>query len=173
MKCLVAVAALVLLGFAASANAQKVTKVPRADTLVVYGVGTVRLAGIAASDDRAFRLGLPGPTPQPRSGPSSPPPALIGGRVNLTPDRSSRDFLKKLALGKDVSVEFDDPGGRADPPRAYVSLQDGTLVNAEMLRQGRATVDTSAPFARLDEFKRLEKEAQDAGRGIWAATSVR
>jgi endonuclease YncB( thermonuclease family) len=163
----IACAAVVLVATAAHAHAQKVTTVPSQDTLVVSGVGKVRLAGIAGLEP-AFRIGSSGPTPPPRSGPSSPPPALIGGRLNLSRNQGSRDFLRKLVLGKDVTLEFDDAGGRADVPRVYVFLADGTLVNSELLREGRVQVDESVPIARLDEFKRIEKEARDARRGVWA-----
>jgi micrococcal nuclease len=164
---IVAWTAVALVALSANANAQKVSKVPGGDTLVVEGVGKVRLAGVEASTS-AFRRGLPGPTPPPRSGPSSPPPALIGGRLNLTPDRSSRNALRALVLGKDVTLEFDDTGGRATVPRVYVFLMDGTFVNAEMVRQGRARVDGTLPLGRLDELRRVEKEAQEAQRGVWA-----
>ena len=160
--------AVALVALSAHANAQKVTKVPGGDTLVVDGVGKVRLAGVEPSTP-AFRTGLPGPTPPPRSGPSSPPPALIGGRLNLTPDRSSRNALRTLILGKEVTLEFDDTGGRATVPRVYVFLMDGTFVNAEMVRQGNARVDGAVPLVRLDELRQVEKEAREARRGVWAA----
>jgi len=163
----IACAAVALVATSASARAQKVTTVPAQDTLVVAGVGHVRLAGIAGLDP-AFRIGSVGPTPPPRSGPSSPPPALIGGRINLSRNRGARDFLRKLVLGRDVTLEFDDAGGRADVPRVYVFLDDGTLVNSELLREGRAQVDESVPIARLAEFKLIEREARDARRGVWA-----
>lgn len=159
--------AVAFLALSVHANAQTVREVPGGDMLVVDGVGKVRLAGVETSA-RALRAGLPGATPAPRSGPSSPPPALVGGRLNLTPDRSSRNALRSLILGKDVTLEFDDTGGRAQVPRVYVFLMDGTFVNAEMVRQGKARVDASAPLMRLDELRRVEKEAQDARRGVWA-----
>ena len=53
-------------------------------------------------------------------------------------------------------------------PRVYVFLKDGTFINAEMVRQGRARVDGALPLGRLDELRRVEKEAQEAGRGVWA-----
>ncbi len=158
---------LVLAGTSATADAQKVTTVQAQDTLVVSGVGKVRLAGIAGLDP-ALRIGSTGPTPPPRSGPNSPPPAVIGGRLNLSRNRGARDYLRKLVLGKDVTLEFDDAGGRADVPRVYVFLADGTLVNSELLREGKARVDESVPIARLDEFKRIEREAREARLGVWA-----
>ena len=46
-------------------------------------------------------------------------------------------------------------------------LEDGTLLNAEMLKAGRARLDLTRPFVRETEFKRLEGEAQSASVGIW------
>ena len=163
---LIACATVVFAATSANVRAQKVTTVPGQDTLVISGVGKVRLAGIAGLEP-ALQMGSGGPTPLPRSGPSSPPPALIGGRLNLSRNRGARDFLRKLVLGKDVTLEFDDAGGRADVPRVYVFLDDGTLVNSKLLREGRARLDESVPIARLDEFKRIEREARNARLGIW------
>jgi endonuclease YncB( thermonuclease family) len=50
----------------------------------------------------------------------------------------------------------------------YVFLENGTLVNAEMLRQGAARGDFSREFAHEQEFKRIEAEAHEAGTGVWA-----
>ena len=46
-------------------------------------------------------------------------------------------------------------------------LEDGTLLNAEMLKAGRARLDPTRQFVREKEFKRLEEEAQSASVGIW------
>jgi endonuclease YncB( thermonuclease family) len=46
-------------------------------------------------------------------------------------------------------------------------LEDGTLLNAEMLKAGRARVDVTRQFVREQEFKRLEEEARSAAVGIW------
>jgi endonuclease YncB( thermonuclease family) len=46
-------------------------------------------------------------------------------------------------------------------------LEDGMLINAEMLRTGHARVDLSRPFAHEAEFKRLEEQARRAELGIW------
>jgi micrococcal nuclease len=90
----------------------------------------------------------------------------VSGGINLKPERPSRTFLNELVLGKTVRVEY-DALHTAGERRAYVFLQDGTLVNAEMLRQGQARVDLSRPFAHEQEFKRLEAQARAAGMGIW------
>ena len=159
---------LALVACAAGAQAQTVTKVRGAETIEISGIGKVQLAGIAPPGN-PVRFGPSGPTPPPRSGPDRPPPIAIGGRINLAPDRSAEQFLQKLVLGKRVRIEYDDAGKeRPEVPRVYVFLEDGTLVNAEMLREGKARVDASEPIARLDEFKTIEEEARGNQRGIWA-----
>lgn len=52
---------------------------------------------------------------------------------------------------------------------AYVLLEDGTFVNALLVREGFARVSTRVPLVRLDELRRAETEARDHRRGIWSA----
>jgi micrococcal nuclease len=156
-----------------AAGAQEVTKVVNGDTIEVAGVGKVRLVGIDAHDT-LVRLGSSGPTAPPRSGPDTPPPPLMTGSVSMKSDGASEDGLRSLVLGKRVRLEFDDGAktGRG-APRAYVFLEDDTLVNAEMLRRGLVRVDASRPFSTLNEFKKLEQEAREGSRGIWAEARKR
>jgi len=150
----------------AAAGAQEVTKVVNGDTIEVAGVGKVRLVGIDAQDPR-IRWGSSAPTAPPRSGPDTPPPPLMTGSIGMKSDGASQDGLRSLVLGKRVRLEFDEKKG-GGTPRAYVFLEDDTLVNAEMLRRGFVRVDTSKPFSSLNEFKKLEQEAREGSRGIWA-----
>ena len=76
-------------------------------------------------------------------------------------------------LGKNVRLQYDTLAGATDVPCAYVFLQDGMLVNAEMLRMGEARVDLSRLFAHQVEFTRLEDEARTAGLGIWTQLTKR
>jgi hypothetical protein len=55
------IAALVITFLPAAAWAQRVTKVPDGDTLVVDGVGRVHLLGIKSADEPAVDLGPSGP----------------------------------------------------------------------------------------------------------------
>ena len=160
-------AAALWLTFVTAAHAQVVTKVPSGDTVVIEGVGKVRLLGIRSTDESAFRVGRgTTPPPQPRTGPETPPPPVISGGLDLKPDRPARALLQQLVLGKTVRLQ-DEHHPAGDASCAYVFLPDDTLVNAEMLRRGRARVDSSGPFAHEQEFKRLEQEAQASGLGIW------
>ena len=161
------IAALVIALLPAAAWAQRVTKVPDGDTLVVDGVGRVHLLGIKQADTPATQIGPSGPPPEPRHDASKPAPAAIGGSISLGRERPSRDLLKKLALGKTVRIEYDPLAGTSSDRRAYLFLEDGTLLNAEMLKEGRAQLDLTRPFAREKEFRRLQEEAQSAAVGIW------
>ena len=160
------IAALVIAFLPAAAWAQRVTKVPDGDTVVVDRVGRVHLLGIKSADEPALHLGPSGP-PQPRQDPSTPAPTAVSGRLSLARDRPSRDFLRKLALGKTVRIEYDPLAGTSGDRGAYLFLEDGTLLNAEMLKAGRARLDLTRQFVREQEFKRLEEEAQSASVGIW------
>lgn len=162
-----------LLTFATASYAQVVTKVTSGDTVIVEGVGKVRLLGIRSTDESAFGFGRNTVPPQPpaRSGPETPPPQAASAAIKFKPRKPGRTFLQQLVLGKTVKVQYDTYGDQKDRERAYVFLQDGTLVNAEMLRKGMARVDASRPFAHQAEFERLQKEAQASGLGIWTTTT--
>ncbi len=78
-------------------------------------------------------------------------------------------FLSKLIGGKRIRLEFDvsryDRYGRT---LAYVFLDDGTFVNAELLKRGYATVMTVPPNVRhADSFVRLAARARANRRGLW------
>lgn len=161
---------LVTLALASPAWAQQVTKIASGDTIVVDGVGKVRLIGIRSIDESAFGVGnasVPPPRHDPPS-PTSQPPTMVNGGIKLKPQRPSRDFLTGLLLGQTVTLQYDPLLGEKNGRLAYVFLPDGSLVNAEMLRQGKARVDLSHEFAHKEEFKRLAEEADTAGVGVRA-----
>ena len=80
-------------------------------------------------------------------------------------------ITKGLVEGKRVSLEFDlekyDKYGRL---LAYVYLNDQnkTFVNAEIVKQGYASLMTIPPNIKYaDLFKKLYQEARDNRRGLW------
>ena len=46
--------------------------------------------------------------------------------------------------------------------------ENGSLLNAEIIRQGYGFADTRFLFSRMEEFRRLEREARSESRGLWA-----
>lgn len=83
--------------------------------------------------------------------------------------REAKAFNQNLVGGKRVRLEFDvERYDKYSRLLAYVYLEEGTFVNAEMLRQGYARLMTIPPNVRyVDRFIQLQKEAREANRGLW------
>jgi endonuclease YncB( thermonuclease family) len=140
---------LVATGAASPAGAQLVTRVIDGDTLVVQGVGTVRLIGVDTPE-----------TVDPRR-----PVQFFG--------KEASEFTRRSAAGKVVRLEFDiDRTDRYRRTLAYVHLPDGTFLNAEIIRQGYGHAYTQFPFKYLEQFRVLERDAREAGRGFLLASKT-
>ncbi len=84
--------------------------------------------------------------------------------------RRAYEFTKKLVEGKRVSLEFDvEKYDKYDRLLAYVYLKDGgTFVNAEIVKQGYASLMTIPPNAKYANlFLKLYQEARNNKRGLW------
>ena len=86
--------------------------------------------------------------------------------------KEASDYLKARLKGKKVRLEYDVQ--RYDVYRrtlAYVYLEDGTMINAELVRLGYATVMTVAPNVKYaGKFILLQQEARKNKRGLWAVS---
>lgn len=132
---------------AAAAPGQVVERVVDGDTIIVEGVGRVRLIGVDTPE-----------TVHPNR-----PVEFFGKEASA--------FTRRLVDGKGVRLEYDwERTDRYGRTLAYVYLPDGTLVNAEIIRQGYGHAYTRFPFEHLDRFRQFEREARQAGRGLWGAT---
>ncbi len=86
-------------------------------------------------------------------------------------------FTKRMVEGKLVRLEFDPVASRRSDGKdrysrtlAYVFLQDGRHLNAEIIRQGYGcAVSSSPPLKYQNEFRPLEGEAREQKRGLWAS----
>ena len=83
--------------------------------------------------------------------------------------REASDYLTSLIAGRKVRLEYDvgqfDKYGRT---LAYVYLEDGTFVNATLVKNGYATVMTVPPNVKYaDTFLKLERKARNQKRGLW------
>jgi len=57
---------------------------------------------------------------------------------------------------------------------AYVILDDGNFVNAELIKGGYAVVLTIPPNVRhTDEFLRLQRKARRQDKGLWGGHEFR
>jgi micrococcal nuclease len=79
------------------------------------------------------------------------------------------EFVRNLLVGRHVRLEFDTEKKDEDfQTFAYVFLKDdGTFVNAEILRQGYAYLQIRPPNIKYaDELRQAYKEARDEKRGL-------
>ncbi len=127
------------------------------DTIKVDGYGVVRLVGIDCPenkdnrrDQEFIRLGAPS-----------------AARLRQS-ERETRHCLIRTLKGRQVRLELEDPPwDKYGRMLAYVWLENGTMLNRELLRQGRARVYRYFDFARKQEFLDLEAEAIRSKRGLW------
>ena len=129
---------------AAAAPGQFVERVVDGDTIIVEGVGRVRLIGVDTPE-----------TVHPNR-----PVEFFGKEASA--------FTKRLLEGKRVRLEYDqERTDRYGRTLAYVYLADGTFVNAEIIRRGYGHAYTRFAFRYMDEFRQFEREARNNRRGLW------
>lgn len=83
--------------------------------------------------------------------------------------RRAYEFTKNLVEGKRVSLEFDiEKRDKYERLLAYVYLKDGTFVNAEIVKEGYASLMNIAPNVKYaDLFLKLYRQARENRRGLW------
>ena len=100
-------------------------------------------------------------TPETRHSPRGPEP--FGEAATEANRRLVKDQTVRLVPGVDERDRY----GRL---LADVYLPDGTFVNAKLVEDGFARVMTVPPNVRhADRLRALEREALEAGRGLWGA----
>lgn len=99
----------------------------------------------------------------------APEPRNTGTRPKGYFGTESTGYLQQMLTGKRVRLEYDvsryDRYGRT---LAYAWLEDGTFVNAELVKNGYATVMTMPPNVKYaDTFTVLAAKARKQNRGLW------
>ena len=88
-------------------------------------------------------------------------------------EASSR--MKEIAGGKIIRLEYDESQALRDTYNrllVYAYLEDGQMINRKMIAEGYAYEYTYlTPYRYQKEFRELQRLAQSAGRGLWAADS--
>jgi len=83
--------------------------------------------------------------------------------------KEAYEFTKRLVEGKKVRLAYDlnkkDKYGRT---LAYVYLEDGIFLNAEVIKQGYGFAYRYFLFKYFDEFKQYEIEARENEIGLWS-----
>ena len=85
--------------------------------------------------------------------------------------KESVSFIRNLLLGEAVYLRFDS--NRTDEYGRMIAYlyraPDGLFVNLEIVRQGYGKIYKVLPFVHKTLFQHYEKQAQNAGRGLWGA----
>ena len=132
---------------AAAAVWRHVTRAIDGDTLVLDGGERVRLIGVDTPE-----------TIHPQK-----PVEYFGKEASA--------FTRRSVEGKRVRLEYEQGAGREDRYRrtlGYVYLEDGRLLNLEIIEKGYGHAYTRFPFSKMEGFRAAERDAREAGRGIWA-----
>ena len=118
--------------------------------------GDTIIVNIAGVKERVRLIGVDTPeTKHPRK-----PVQYFGKEASM--------FTANMVEGKKVRLEFDQ--NQRDKYKrllAYVYLEDGTFLNAEIIKQGYGHAYTKFPFKYMQEFRQYEREARVRKRGLW------
>jgi len=84
-------------------------------------------------------------------------------------------FTRRIVEGKRIRLEIDPANAHRrhkdrTPYRrtlAHVFLENGLMLNSEIIAQGYGFADMRFPFFRMEEFRQLERMARDQRRGLW------
>ena len=83
--------------------------------------------------------------------------------------KESKAYLEGILTEKKVRLEYDvSKYDRYKRTLAYVYLENGTFLNAHLIKNGYASVMTVPPNVKYaDLFVKLQKEAREKKRGLW------
>ena len=80
------------------------------------------------------------------------------------------EFTGKLVLGKTVEVYLDTDNktrGKYHRLLAYIKLDDGKILNEEILRQGFAYADLRFRHSYYNKYQQLQAAARSTKKGLW------
>ncbi len=80
------------------------------------------------------------------------------------------EFMKKLALGKFVTIYLDAPNatrGKYGRLLAYVKLPDGRFLNEVLLTEGYAYADSRFSHSFYNKYRQLQSRARSSKIGLW------
>ena len=98
------------------------------------------------------------------------PEARRTGRTEVEYFRKeASNYVKKILTGRKVRLAYNvQRKDRYKRTLAYVYLEDGTFLNALLVKEGYATAATFPPNVKYSEyFVKLEREARAQKKGMW------
>ncbi|MBN1184305.1 MAG: thermonuclease family protein [Bacteroidales bacterium] len=104
-------------------------------------------------------------------GVDAPESRNTGNKVKGYYGKEASEYLTSLIGGRKVGLEYDiDSTDQYGRTLAYVYLEDGTFVNANLLKNGYAMIMTVPPNVKyVDYFIKISRKARKRGKGLWGA----
>jgi micrococcal nuclease len=133
---------------------RKVVRVIDGDTIVVSPNEKVRLIGVDAPETKHPKKAL----------------ACFGSEAE--------QFTRSAVEGKTVKLVLDNVNAkrqhkdRFGRTLAYAFLDDGKMLNRELIRHGYAHAYTRFPFRYRTEFRELERQARNQTVGLWSSCTL-
>jgi len=86
--------------------------------------------------------------------------------------KEASDYTMNKLLDRDVYLAFDwDLRDRYGRLLAYIYTDSGQCFNAVLVQEGFGHAYLQYPFQFMEEFRALEREARQQGRGLWGVSA--
>lgn len=139
-------------------------------TQTTIPAGTYRV--VSFSDGDTIRVDMNGKTETIRFIGVDTPETHDPRKVVQCFGQAAAAYTKQLIGNNPVRLDADPLStnrDKYDRLLRYVYLPDGRLVQAEIIKNGYGFAYTSFPFSKSEEFIHYQKEARDAGKGLWGS----
>ncbi len=82
--------------------------------------------------------------------------------------RQSFNFMQDKVAGKQLKCRQVAPGGRYEPAKVYIFLDNGSTLNEQVIKSGYALSDHKAKHDLKNKFNKAEDDAKKHDMGMWA-----
>jgi micrococcal nuclease len=89
--------------------------------------------------------------------------------------KDAKEYTRKMVEGHTIRLALDESNAvhrhrdKYGRTLAYAYLEDGTMLNAELIRRGYAHAYTRFPFRYIVEFREMERVARSQAVGLWSS----
>ena len=150
---------ILLLSTSLFAETHLCTRVVDGDTIVVKGIGKVRLIGVDTPETKHPR--------KPVEYFGKEASAFTKGMVEGKKVRLEYDWQRKDKYNRTLTYVYVMTNDVRDMPEFKNRASIELMVNAELIKQGYGHAYTKFPFKYLEQFRKYEKEARENKRGLW------
>jgi len=150
---------ILLLNTSLFAETHLCTRVVDGDTIVVKGIGKVRLIGVDTPETKHPR--------KPVEYFGKEASAFTKGMVEGKKVRLEYDWQRKDKYNRTLTYVYVMTNDVRDMPEFKNRASIELMVNAELIKQGYGHAYTKFPFKYLEQFRKYEKEARENKRGLW------